>query len=477
MKKGVPRSHPIIKKKVDKSLKSSIEEGSFAAVYNSVGISYITPFALAMQATASQIGILGAIATLVPAISQLGSCKLMEKFSRKKIIITGILLRTLMWIPLMLTALLFFNNISYTLWILIGIVGISYSITGLVHPAWFSLMGSLVPEKERGKYFSKRSRYNQFFGVVSMILSAIFLDVMKEIGSSTGEAIGYTFLGFATLFTIAMVVRFYCVYLFTKHYEPKLVIKKKDHYKLIEFIKTAKESAFGRFALFNGSFYIAIGIASPFFAVYMLKELGYTYTWFMTITIAATIFQIFFLKSIGKFSDRYGNIVVTKISTTFIALTPLAWAVSFFIPISLAQKVYLILIAQLINGIGWGGYNIATANYVYDSTKQEKQGYALAYMNLFNGLGFFIGALIGSAIVKADYMSLNIIVIVFLASFIARALVVVIGTNFLKEVRHVKKFKAHYLISQVHPIREALNEIHHIPTIKHPHSEREIHHI
>ena len=141
------------------------------STFLSTNPSYIAPFALLMQASASHIGILGAIEILFPALSQLGSAKLIEKYSRKKIMIMGAIFSALIWIPIMLTAMLFFNNISYTIWVLIGFVGIFHMIMGLIYPAWFSLMGSLVPEQERGKYFSRRNRYTQFFSVVSMTVS------------------------------------------------------------------------------------------------------------------------------------------------------------------------------------------------------------------------------------------------------------------------------------------------------------------
>ena len=124
--KELSEEHPIIKKKINKSLDLSIKEGSISAVSTGVGPSYFAPFALAMQATSVQVGILSAISSLFPAISQLWSCKLLENHSRKKIIITSLLFRIFLWIPIILISLFYFNNISYTIWIFIGLVGLFY---------------------------------------------------------------------------------------------------------------------------------------------------------------------------------------------------------------------------------------------------------------------------------------------------------------------------------------------------------------
>jgi len=78
--KKFQKEHPRIAKKINKTLKTSITEGSFSSISVGLGASYLAPFALAIQATTAQIGILHAIASLVPSVSQLGSCKLIQKF-------------------------------------------------------------------------------------------------------------------------------------------------------------------------------------------------------------------------------------------------------------------------------------------------------------------------------------------------------------------------------------------------------------
>ena len=95
VKKGdvVKVTHPIIQKKINKSLKSSIREGSFASISASFGLSYFSPFALALNATTVQMGILYAIISLLPGIVQLKASTLIEKFSRKRIILSATMIR------------------------------------------------------------------------------------------------------------------------------------------------------------------------------------------------------------------------------------------------------------------------------------------------------------------------------------------------------------------------------------------------
>ena len=47
--------HPIVQKKIDKSLKMSVKEGSLASVSGGFGLSYFAPFALVMISTNTRV--------------------------------------------------------------------------------------------------------------------------------------------------------------------------------------------------------------------------------------------------------------------------------------------------------------------------------------------------------------------------------------------------------------------------------------
>ena len=54
-------------------------------------------------------------------------------------------------------------------------------------------------------------------------------------------------------------------------------------------------------------------IASPFFAVYMLRNLGFSYLTFMMVMMSQVLFTILAMRVWGKFADKYGNYEVIKI--------------------------------------------------------------------------------------------------------------------------------------------------------------------
>jgi MFS family permease len=465
VKSDIRADHPVVAKKIDDSLKLSIKEGSLASISSGLGLSYFSPFALAMNATASQIGILHAVVSLLPAFVQLKASALLERFSRKRIVLTGVMIKMLLLIPIILTGVLFYYGVPHMVWVLIGLLGLFYAFAAVNHPAWFSWMGSLVPEEKRGRYFSRRNRAAGFFGVITMIAGALVLDYVKSFGGVSGDVLGFTLLGFGLLFVVSGLVRLWSWTLLARQYEPRLKVRKKDEFSFWSFLKMAPHTAFGRFTLFRGAIAIVVGVAGPFWVVYMLRNLGFSYVWFMAITVSGTLFQLRFLPLLGKFSDRFGNIKLMRICSILIFLVPGLWLLSALISSDILVKVYLLFVPAIFSGFAWAGYNLAANNYVYDAVKQRKQAFGVAYMNLLVGVGTFIGASIGSLIAWIGVPFMNVILFIFAISMIGRFFVAIFGVRFLHEVRHVHKFSSHYLVKEFKPVEGIVREVHHLEHI------------
>lgn len=451
VKKRADEKHPIIARKIKKSLNRSIEEGSFSSLMTGFGNSYITPYALALNATSSQIGWLNGVASLLPSIVQLKASRFIEKYSRKKIVVFFVILQALLFIPLIAVSWLFLNGSQGTVWWLIGIVGLMYALGAAASPAWFSWMGSLVPKDRRGKYFAKRSGIAGFFGLASMLVGAIALDKF--------ETAGMVLVGFGLLFTLAMVGRLIAGFLFTRQYEPKIKIKKKDYFSFWQFLKNGRNTPFGRFTIYTTLMRAATNIAGPFFAVYILRDLSLSYFWFMSITVSGALFQLMFFPLVGKISDKYGNIRLLRLATGLFILSPILWLFS-------TNPWYLISVPHIVGGFAWAGFWIATNNYIYDSIREEKRSFGIAYHNLLNGVGLFVGAGLGAGIALLNITFMNKILFIFIVSAFARFIVYLLSEKTLREVRHVPTFSYNFLITGFGPANEIKRELHQLGNLK-----------
>lgn len=459
------KEHPKIAEEVEESLELSVKEGALSSLSTGFGASYLSPFAIAMNATASQIGILNGMINLFPSIIQLKASSLIKRISAKKIVIWGVVFQIFLWFLVVLLSFAHYFGLPYSVWILIVLSSLIYGFGAIIYPAWFLWMGFLVPHQIRGKYFSRRNFITGLFGIASMVLSAVILDRVCELSFGKTNLLFYTMVGFSVIFLFAIFFRLWSLKIIKKTYMPEIKIEEKDYFSLGQFLKRAPSTPFGRFTIFRSFLSIAIGIATPFMSVYLLRNLGMSYSWFMAITVSAVFFQLIFLPILGKVSDRFGNIQLTKISVGLLFLVPTLWVLSAFIKNPVAVRWYLLFVPSIVSGFAWAGYNLATNNYVYDSVRSNKRGFGSNYMTLLVGVCMFIGSIIGSLISKMSIPFMDSILFIFLVSAVARLIIFVFGTRFLTEVRPVKKFSARFLIKEFRPLHEVTKEISYIEQI------------
>jgi MFS family permease len=424
-----------------KARRLSIKEGCFASIKTSLGDAYITPFAIAINSSNFLIGMISSISGLVGPISQWFSSRLIERYKRKNIILTATLYEGLTWIPLILISFLFYKGILTSLLPLLLLIFFSLYviIANITSPAWFSWTGDLVDENYRGKWFSKRNFALGFVSIIFTILAAFFLDFLKK-----QEAILF---GFIILFFLAMVARFISRSYFKKIYEPKLKLKKGYYFSFWQFIKKSPKNNFGRFVLFRTLMDFTICIASPFFTVYMLRNLNFSYTTFMLVVLSQTFFGLLTMKQWGKFADKYGNYETMKLTIILISIFPALWLIS-------DSPIFLIFVPQLVGGIGWAGFNLAAGNFIYDSVSPQKRGLVVSYHNVLNGIGIFLGAGLGAILVKTLTITfMDKLLFIFLISSFARLTAGLIMLPCIKEVRKIKKFDSKRAIKSLIPKR------------------------
>ena len=456
-----PENHPVVQKKIQDTLNRSVKEGSVASLSTGFGISYLSAFALLLNATASQVGVLYAIANFLPSLVQLKASELLERFSRKSITLFAVGSRILLWVPIILVGFLYYMGYSYMMFVLIVLAALFYSFRATGQLAWFSWIGSLVPVHKRGKYFSRRNRAIGFFSIVALLTASLILDTSKKYGVINGDVLLYTIIGFSALFTLAMISKAISFALLTVQYEPRIKVRKKDEVSFKEFLKNITKNDWGRFSLFRFFVSFAVAIAGPFWAVYMLRDLGFSYFWFTSVTVFHMMFQIAFLPVMGKISDKFGNVRLIKISLIGISLVPILWLMSTFITDDFLLKIYLLSLPSFVTGVFWGGYNLAVNNYLYDSIGPRKRGFEISHMNFMVGMGMSLGAGFGSLLALLDIPFMDTILFIFLISGVLRILVSIVGSRYLREVRDVEEFSSEWVLNEINPIEGLKKEVHH----------------
>ena len=452
----VKKDSPRIEKLKKKARKISISEGIFASAKISFGERFVSPFAIAINASNPIVASITAITGLLWPLSQVFSSKLMEKYSRKKIILKAVAIESFSWLPFILIAILFSKGIilhALPLLMLFSFA-IYIALSGISSPVWFSWMGDIVKEKNRGKWFSKRNLIMGFVSIILAISASFFLDYFKKIG--------ITMIGFAILFGLAFICRLISYRHLKRQYEPKIKLKKGYYFSFWEFVKKSPKNNFGIFSIYRLIFTFTAAITSALLSIYLLRHLEFSYFEYMIIILAGTILSLFTLGLWGKIADKYGNYKTLCVASIILPTIPILWILhnSFW---------YLILVPSLVSGIGWAGLHLSERNFIYDNVSQEKRGLAISYYNMFWGIGLFLGASLGGILikyVKIDFM--EPIVAIFIFGGIARMLFVFWLLPKMKEIKKKQSFKSAKVLKEIifkeakPTITEEVSELMHI---------------
>ncbi len=436
---------------IDRTLRHSIKDGLAYSVMSGAGESYLSAFALFFKATNAQIGVLASLPPLLGSLVQLFSAWLGHHGrTRKHIIIFGVALQAFMLLPMMGLPLLF---PAYALPILIICAIVYFSGHNLASPQWWSLMGDLVPETRRGRYFALRTRLSTLVTFITFVIAGVMLNAF--------DRYNVTVWGFAILFVVASLARFVSVYHVEKMHDPPGHVAVLESPFQRSLLQRIWGSAAARFSIFYAAMQFAVAIASPFFVVYMLRGLELSYLEYTVIMATVILSQFLSLPRWGRVGDVFGNRVVLLFCGSLIPFMPLLWLVS-------TQLWYLIAI-QMIGGFAWAGFSLSAGNFIYELVPANKRTTYLAMHNVLVGIAVFAGALLGGYLGSHLPKTLTVgdwhlswrssLYGVFILSALLRAAVALGFLSRIQEIRSVRPLSWGALVRrvlQLHPRRRRL---------------------
>jgi MFS family permease len=134
----------------------------------------------------------------------------------------------------------------------------------------------------------------------------------------------------------------------------------------------------------------AVGISSPFFTVYMLRDLRLSYLEFTALSGASVIAQYLMLSTWGRIADVYGNRLILIVTSVSLPVIPLLWLLS--------DNFWWLVVFQVLSGLSWSGFTLATGNMLYELVPRSRRAAYVAFHNVGTAAGVFAGAMIGAAL-------------------------------------------------------------------------------
>ncbi|MEX2126457.1 MAG: MFS transporter [Woeseia sp.] len=422
-------------------MRHSLKDAAAFGTMTGIGETYFSAFALFLKATTPQIGLLASLPPLLASFVQLLSAWLGRLTGqRKAIILAGAALQALSWLPIMTLPVLF---PEHAVPLMIACVVLYQCGAHLVTPQWTSLMGDIVPARRRGRFFALRTRLVTAITFTSLLAGGFVLHRFSREGN--------TLSGFIVLFSIAACARLVSLYQLSRMHDPGGQVAALE----VPFDRTwwqrLRQSNVVRFSIFFALTQFSVSIASPFFTVYMLRDLKFTYLAFTVNTATAIFAQFLTLAQWGRISDVFGNRRILAATGILIPLMPLLWVFS-------SNFWYLILV-QAVSGFAWAGFSLSASNFVYDLIAPNRRASYLAIHNVIASIGIFSGAMLGGylgAVLPTDLRIgdyrlswLSPLTGVFVVSTLARAAVVIALIPKVREVRPVRDISLRELIFRV----------------------------
>lgn len=374
---------------IREGMRISVLDGVFAVPYvNITAGTLLTGFLLALGASTAQIGFVSMLPLAGGLIQPVGAHLIRRHGGwRKPIVVTSVILDDLLWAVTLVAV--FALPPRTALLAAITVLALQQTITAVITVAWTSWMSDLVPASLRGRYFGRRNFVCNAVGAVAAVLAGQFV---ARIG-------GAALWSFATVIVVAMLFRLVSAILLAR--QPELTPEKPGPGRLRDhFTVPFSNEAFRHYAQFGLAWGFAVHIASPFFAVYMLVDLQMDLGVVMVLAALSISANLAGQRFWGTVSDRYSHLQVMKIAVLVVVLQPVWWLFAS----DSGLGFFVIVLAHLVGGFTWGGYQLASGNLmmalVPATGKSSFFGTQAALSGVAGAAGPIVGGLLADGLLK-----------------------------------------------------------------------------
>jgi len=351
----------------ESGLRTIIYEAAFANTTAALTTGVIlTSFALHLGADNALIGLLASLPFLAQ-LAQLPAISLVERLrARKAISVWSSIIGRLM---LGLMALLPFAGAGAPqLLIMMTLVLCLLSAVGGC--AWNSWMRDFVPENRMGRVFADRTIWATVTTIVVGIGAALGLEYTQEGSQGRNFAFGAIYAmgclaGIASAVVVARIP------------EPTMPPAGPRTARLWELLREPFADAnFVKLLVFLASWQFAVNLATPFFTVFLMRQLGYSMPTVMGLAIASQLANAFALRNWGTLSDRFSNKSVLLVAAPVYIACIVGMAGASQIDGDRLRLTFLSVL-HLLMGSSVAGVTLATTNI---GLKLSPRGMAASYM-------------------------------------------------------------------------------------------------
>tara|TARA_R110000782_G_scaffold101029_10_gene187518 strand:+ start:4500 stop:5909 length:1410 start_codon:yes stop_codon:yes gene_type:complete len=363
---------------VRRDLRLSTTDAMLFSVMVGCGEAYFVAFALAIGMGELLAGLLSSVPMLTGALLQLASPWAVRKLgSHKRWVVITAGLQALSFFPIAIAAAIG----QMPAWLLFVCVGLYWAFNLGSAPAWNTWIGTVVPASVRARYFASRTRYAQFVLLLSLVGAGFLLHFGRESGAE------YHWI-YAALFVVAGLSRLGSTWCHTKISEPVPMPPGNRDVPFRTFLRGPKAVSGGRLLLYMLCVQVCVQVSGPFFGPYMLKNLEFDYAVFAGLLCCSFLGRVLAMPLIGRFAKRYGAGNLLWVGGLGILPLSAIWVIS--------PSPYYLLWVQLLSGVLWACYEMATMLLLLESIPANERTSVLTTQNALNACMVLGGSACGA---------------------------------------------------------------------------------
>jgi MFS family permease len=388
-----PQAH-ITPEECNRGLRLLVIEAAFSGGVAALTTGVIlTAFALHLGASNVMVGVL-ASAPFLTQLLQLPAILLVERFrTRKRIaVLTSIAGRLMLGV---MAATAFFVGPA-SLWVFLIAQFVLCGLGAVGSCAWNAWLRDLAPESQLGQVFARRTLWLTGISLILGLAAALSLELTPA-GSQSRNLI------FSGMFAIGCVTGLISARIVTAMPEPQMPPALGPP-RLLELLRQPfRDSNFSRLLVFVASWQFAVNLATPFFTVFIVRQLGFNVSFVLVLSVVSQIANLLALRLWGMLSDRFANKSVLAVCAPVYILAIVAMIGASQFDNRTLVAAWLVLLHALM-GASVAGVTLTSTNI---ALKLSPKGEATAYVAanamvtaLAAGLAPIIGGLLAEFFAK-----------------------------------------------------------------------------
>jgi MFS family permease len=352
----------------ERGLRHLVREAGYSNAVTAVTSGVIlTAFALHLGASNTTIGLLAAATFWVQLLQVPGVLMVESLRTRKRISVLASLISRCALVGMALLALSGGGKLA-----LVGLVAAQVFYGGVATfggCAWNAWVRDLAPEQRMGQIFAKRTVNATIVGLVASLAAAFALDRAPE-GSFLRP------FAFAGLYMAAFLAGLLSCRELALTPEPQMPAP-TERVQLLPLLRAPlKDVNFRRLIAFLASWQFAVNLATPFFTVFFVKQLGLSVTFVVILGVVSQATNLLALRSWGLLSDRFANKSVLAVAAPVFIACIAAMIGASQIDERFWVMAYLVGLHALM-GLATAGVTLSSGNI---ALKLSPRGSATAYI-------------------------------------------------------------------------------------------------